>query len=145
MTLFLGRMLAQRIRTGIYRCNRPDPNFPVEWQSALTPSALARLLDRNASHDRERAANFWRRRWMDQHVSACRAISSSTMPSWADQIWHSPSGISRSISVFRLDPRRRWKIRHFVTPDCTCTGTFTAPDYEGQKQRGNFARGGASR
>ncbi len=37
----LGRMLAQRIRTGIYCSYRPDPNFPVEWQFALNPSAFA--------------------------------------------------------------------------------------------------------
>ncbi len=37
----LGRMLAQRIRTGIYCSYRPDPNFPVEWQFAVTPSAFA--------------------------------------------------------------------------------------------------------
>ncbi len=37
----LGRMLAQRIRTGMYCSYRPDPNFPVEWQFAVTPSAFA--------------------------------------------------------------------------------------------------------
>ncbi len=37
----LGRMLAQRIRTGIHCSYRPDPKFPVEWQFAVTPAALA--------------------------------------------------------------------------------------------------------
>ena len=37
----LGRMLSQRIRTGIYCSYRPDPHFPVEWQFAVTPSVFA--------------------------------------------------------------------------------------------------------